>query len=353
LPSARYRALPDAPGVYRMLRSNGDVLYVGKATSLRQRVGQHFTKHRGATERALEMLTQVGDLAFTLTATALEAAVLEAETIKELAPPYNVQLISERQIWYAARNFRELQAERDEAHPLGPLPSRYAVQPLASALELLSGEPVTDARRAGVVGVPNRFAPDEAVFAEGWTLLLAAHFEPSREAKSPRRQLLDLVRRLQAAELQASDDEEDDEGVDELEQPDGWDAPRVCRHLERALAQAHRLARRAAWFQLLQRSVVAYVEPGSTEWRVMRIADASISASSAFDGDTVPAPERSGEHATARAAPARFDARRYDGLRVLTTELKRIVRDGGAARLRLSRSRELHGDVLAAILRLV
>ena len=43
LPSSRYRTLPDDPGVYHFVRSNGDVLYVGKAASLRKRVPSHFT----------------------------------------------------------------------------------------------------------------------------------------------------------------------------------------------------------------------------------------------------------------------------------------------------------------------
>src|SRR5258706_6398654 len=89
LAPASYRALPDQPGVYRFLRSNGDVLYVGKATSLKKRVSSHFTKQSGATERALEMLTQVSEIAFTATSTALEAALLETQTIKRINPPYN------------------------------------------------------------------------------------------------------------------------------------------------------------------------------------------------------------------------------------------------------------------------
>jgi len=43
IPSERYKQLPDVPGVYRFLRSNGDVLYVGKATSLKKRVTSHFS----------------------------------------------------------------------------------------------------------------------------------------------------------------------------------------------------------------------------------------------------------------------------------------------------------------------
>lgn len=84
MPRARYRALPDAPGVYGLLRSNGDVLYVGKAKSIRKRVASHLGKPSGATERALEMLTQVDDIAFEVTATALEATVLESGLIKRL-----------------------------------------------------------------------------------------------------------------------------------------------------------------------------------------------------------------------------------------------------------------------------
>ena len=51
-------SLPDAPGIYRMLRTSGDVLYVGKATSLRHRVNSYFRKQNGMPERTLEMLSQ-------------------------------------------------------------------------------------------------------------------------------------------------------------------------------------------------------------------------------------------------------------------------------------------------------
>jgi DNA polymerase-3 subunit epsilon len=49
-------SVPDAPGVYRMLRTSGDVLYVGKAASLRHRVNSYFRKHTGVPERTLEMM---------------------------------------------------------------------------------------------------------------------------------------------------------------------------------------------------------------------------------------------------------------------------------------------------------
>jgi DNA polymerase-3 subunit epsilon len=76
------RDLPDRPGVYRFLRAGETVLYVGKAASLRTRVGSHFHAHAGKGERALEMLPQVREVSCSETATALEAALLEADEIK-------------------------------------------------------------------------------------------------------------------------------------------------------------------------------------------------------------------------------------------------------------------------------
>ncbi|MEM9459782.1 MAG: nucleotide excision repair endonuclease [Myxococcota bacterium] len=53
--------MPEVPGVYRMLRRDGSVLYVGKATSLRARVNSYFRQHRRVPDRTLEMLTQAQD----------------------------------------------------------------------------------------------------------------------------------------------------------------------------------------------------------------------------------------------------------------------------------------------------
>ena len=75
-------ALPDGPGVYRMLRISGDVLYVGKATSLHHRVNSYFRKQKGIHERTLEMLSQARDLSFVVTESPLEAALLEPDEIK-------------------------------------------------------------------------------------------------------------------------------------------------------------------------------------------------------------------------------------------------------------------------------
>ncbi|MDF3072130.1 MAG: uvrC 1, partial [Polyangiaceae bacterium] len=332
-----YRSLPDQSGVYRFLRSNGDVLYVGKATSLRKRVSSHFTKQSGATERALEMLTQVSDIAFTATESALEAALLETQLIKELNPPYNVQLVQgERGVWFSSSDFRSAVSEPDDVHASGPLSSRYSVRALGALRELLEGAESTPSRRAASVGAPLRFGPEEPSFSEGFALFRAKH------GRGDARQ---IARRI----LLATPEEPEPE-VTTDDAPKVWDPPRVCRHLERASAQAYQVWRRAAWLCLVANSSIVYREPGAAGARFLTIRAAELAVAGDLAADShLPVPERDSRRETQRA----FDAARYDWLRILTTELKRILRDGGEVKVRLSRTRVLSGAALARVLRVV
>jgi len=313
--SQRFRSLPDRPGVYRFLRCNGDVLYVGKAASLKKRTTSHFVGRTGKL-LAPEMLTQVSDIAVTVTASALEAALLENETIKALNPPYNVHLTAgDPRVWYGTADFDSAAASSGEAHVIGPVPSEYSLRPLGALAALLDGAPPTLPLRAYAVGVSALWTPDQAVFDAGWAVLLARHRAAIDAAEPARRRALLLARHLVAvAAAQEEDDREPAEGADDH----AWDPERVARHLERAAAQAYRTFRRARWLCLLHDSDVVFREPGAAEARRLRIRAGEIAA----PGDG-PAPPR----ATA------FDRARYDRLRILTTELKRILRDGGEVTL--------------------
>jgi len=345
-----YRALPDQPGVYRFLRSNGDVLYVGKAASFKKRVASHFTKQRGATERALEMLTQVADIAFTVTSTALEAALLETQTIKLLAPPYNVQLVQgERGVWFSAPNFCDAADEPSDLYRFGPLPSRYSVRALGALSNLLQAEAPSASLRAASVGAPLRWAPDDIAFDAGWAMFAERHLQPSSKQVSARPKALLVAQNLLAAALMAEPAVAPDEQPEALKV---WDGPRVCRHLERAIAQAYQVLRRASWLCLVANSAVAYREPSSATARFLVLEGGDLSqAGELATGSALAAPAPA---ARARLATQRsFDAARYDSLRILTTELKRILRDGGEVKVRLSRGRVFEGARLAQLLRLV
>ena len=103
MPPETRLSLPKRPGVYRMLRTSGDVLYIGKASSLHDRVNSYFRKQHGVDERMLEMLSQARAISFDVTPTPLEAALLETDEIKRHRPPYNLALtVDDRAIWFAS-----------------------------------------------------------------------------------------------------------------------------------------------------------------------------------------------------------------------------------------------------------
>jgi DNA polymerase-3 subunit epsilon len=294
------------------------------------------------------MLTQVSEIAFTATSSALEAALLETQTIKRINPPYNVQLLQgERGVWFATRDFRGAAPEPDDQHGFGPLSSRYSLRSLGAFVQLVGGAEPSTALGAASVGAPVRFGPDEATFAEGFALFSAKHLGPAAElggsAGSARRRALAVAHRL--LELTPDEPEPSDDDA-----PKVWDAPRVCRHLERAVSQAYRVLRRSSWLCLLAESSVAYREAGAVSARYLHVAGAEIADSGDLEaGTALPAPTRPPR----RQLQAAFDAARYDSLRILTTELKRILKSGGEVKVRLSRSRLLQGAALERLLRVV
>ncbi len=86
---AYLKTLPEAPGVYRMLNAKGDVLYVGKAASLKKRVAS-YAKPAGHPYRIARMIAETAEMIFVTTASETEALLLEANLIKRLKPRYNV-----------------------------------------------------------------------------------------------------------------------------------------------------------------------------------------------------------------------------------------------------------------------
>lgn len=89
---AKVRALPLTPGVYIMKGAGAEVLYVGKAGSLRKRVSSYFYPNRRSNERIDKMVRMVEDIEHMSTSTEAEALIYENSLIKKLSPKYNVAL---------------------------------------------------------------------------------------------------------------------------------------------------------------------------------------------------------------------------------------------------------------------
>ena len=236
LAPASYRALPEQPGVYRFLRSNGDVLYVGKAASLKKRVSSHFTKHRGATERALEMLTQVSEIAFTPTVTALEAALLEARTINSSIRPTICSWCRRARRLVRCTDLADARAEPDAEHDSARSRRAFSLRWLGASAVAVRRAPTRPCAQS--VGAPYALRAGRAVLAACWALFAERHVVRRRW------RALRVAERSQSLTLARDHARrpESDDGA-----PKQWDAPRVCRHLERAAAQSYRsLARQLA-----------------------------------------------------------------------------------------------------------
>ena len=93
------RQLPNRPGVYRMINATGDVLYVGKARSLKKRV-TNYAQGRFHTNRIGRMVRETTTMEFVVTRTETEALLLEANLIKRLRPRFNVLLRDDKSFPY-------------------------------------------------------------------------------------------------------------------------------------------------------------------------------------------------------------------------------------------------------------
>jgi excinuclease ABC subunit C len=101
--------LPDAPGVYRMIGENEEVLYVGKAKSLKKRVVQ-YAQGRFHTNRIAHMVDATRSMEFVTTRTEADALLLEINLIKQLKPRFNVLLRDDK-------SFPEIVIRRDHDAP--------------------------------------------------------------------------------------------------------------------------------------------------------------------------------------------------------------------------------------------
>ncbi len=89
---AQLRILPDKPGVYLMKNSLGEVIYVGKAKVLKNRVRQYFQNSKNHSEKVKAMVKNIAEFEYIVTDSEMEALILECNLIKKYSPKYNISL---------------------------------------------------------------------------------------------------------------------------------------------------------------------------------------------------------------------------------------------------------------------
>jgi excinuclease ABC subunit C len=138
------RTLKAGPGVYRMHDARGDVLYVGKARALKNRVANYLQVER-LSSRLQRMVAQTRSLTIVTTNSEAEALLLEAQLIKRYRPPYNVLLRDDKSFPFillrADHDFPRIMkhrgARRAEGNYFGPFASAGSVNTTINALQKL------------------------------------------------------------------------------------------------------------------------------------------------------------------------------------------------------------------------
>ncbi len=151
--------IPDAPGVYMMLDKNGDVLYIGKAVSLRNRVRSYFQDSAAHHVRTQAMVEHVIDVRTVVVTNEVEALILEANLIKRYQPPYNVRLRDDKRYPYLKvtnepfpRVLFTRVVKNDGARYFGPYTNAHGLRELIDLVRLVfplrtCPEPIDGRRR--------------------------------------------------------------------------------------------------------------------------------------------------------------------------------------------------------------
>lgn len=129
------KKLPDEPGVYLMKDRGGQIIYVGKANSLRKRVRQYFQSSRNNPPKVNAMVKHIHEFEYIIVDSEVEALILEANLIKKHKPKYNILLRDDKQYPYIKvttnekypRVIKTRRVLKDGAKYFGPYPNAYAV----------------------------------------------------------------------------------------------------------------------------------------------------------------------------------------------------------------------------------
>ena len=290
--------LPESPGIYRMLAKNGEILYVGKASSLRSRVNSYFRGGCANDRRKLEMLARVWDIEVVECASPLEAALLENDEIKKHLPHYNRALRpSGRPLVYYSRDFRSISLLQDEQHPFGAFREQSALQQVCDLVLGLTGGELK----------PVFYEPvAEQLLREGFAIF-RGEIGLDPDAIPSVRQLLALgMRSLRLAELTAEveEEQESEEPSEEVEeQPED-----IAAKFHGLMARAADEYRRSKKLGRLLNAAIEWESEG--KWRSLRVVNGVI-----HTGEVAEA---------ARDYPwAGLTAADYDRMVVLQSELNR------------------------------
>ncbi|MFW6254005.1 MAG: GIY-YIG nuclease family protein [Chitinivibrionales bacterium] len=340
--------VPTGPGVYRMVRPDGEVLYVGKSRSLRQRVRSYFTNRGGHGEHILEMLSQVGDVTWQECSSAFQAALTECDQIKALSPPYNRALRADgRKVVFVSDDLRFAGESQTPRLCLGPFPAHRLFHSLVCIRTLLLRRRLYErdyTRFLETVFPETSHIPGREAFREGIRLFAEA-FPQVAQLDFSSDDCWELGKALwleRIAEKENDSDENSDAESENQEISDRsddcpiepvqweWDAPALCRMLSGVLLRATHHMRRQRWFAQLSESTILWQASGDRT----RLHSLSFRKGHLHGSDIFNEPFTFYKYVPLkwqRSLQSRrgcLDVMTFDRLRVATSEIRRILAEG-------------------------
>ena len=103
----KLKDLPTQSGVYIMKSAGNQILYVGKARNLKNRVNQYFSNSSNKSEKTIRLVSHIADFEYIITVNEIEALVLENNLIKKHKPPYNILLKDDKSYPFIKINVKQ------------------------------------------------------------------------------------------------------------------------------------------------------------------------------------------------------------------------------------------------------
>ena len=309
-------ALPDHPGIYKMLDENGSILYIGKAKSLKNRVNSYFRGIKTKGSRLNEMLSQVKDISTEKAMSPCHAALIEADLIKEHHPPYNRALKKAEELKPFFCN--------DDLNPqtigsYGPFRSENFLAHIKNLKDLVLGNldhlnddhwNIDQQTLLGGVRLFHERYVDVEKDDFSWPQIVRELWEESINRR--RQKILDKKQGL-IGEAEPNE-EESDQYLDEVE----WTEDDVFVHIKKSIAHLGHRIHRGALIKKLANCQISYLEKGSLEHIVVRNGKTFFYNEKSFCQSRVEKSE------PLKTLDDYLDLECYDRLNTLLIELRRI-----------------------------
>mgnify|MGYP001385744621 CR=1 FL=1 len=247
LPKVTRLSMPTAPGIYKMLNSQGEILYIGKAKNLNARVNSYFRGQKSKGSRLNELTSIIHDIEPEILPTATHAALREYQLIKEHRPPYNIALKNSSSEYYY---FDSQFMPGLEADTYGPFKSSHFFDRFEDVCNALTGESTVPS---------STFGPPPDILSQAVKLWEASHSKVISR-KDLRHHIIEgylhSVEKKKQLIIAGKDSQEEDETKDDF----FWTPDIASIYIQKTIAAFGYILHHSRWLNRLSYSNIFWCE---------------------------------------------------------------------------------------------